>query len=118
MVFMGIDMTCIDLSVKDLLKCSYGLSKREAAVLLRLLGAGAWAPISRIAAQSGRDRSVLQRALFSLVKKGVVEREQRNRAGGGYEYLYRAKDKAAVKRAIREKSRHFCRMVDEAMGAW
>jgi predicted transcriptional regulator len=115
---MGIDMTCIDLSVPDLLRCSFGLSKREAAVLMRMLESGGWMPVSRIAALSRRDRSVVQRALLSLARKGAVEREQHNKEGGGYEYLYRAKGKRAVKRAIREKSRNFCMMVDAAVASW
>jgi predicted transcriptional regulator len=115
---MGIDMTCIDLSVADLLRCSFGLSKREVAVLLRMLEGDGWMPVSGIAAESRRDRSVVQRALFLLVKKGIVERSQRNRAGGGYEYLYRARDKSALKRAILEKSRLFCRMVAGQVRQW
>jgi len=115
---MGIDMTCIDLSVADLLRCSFGLSKREVAVLVRMLETGSWMPVSGIAAQSRRDRSVVQRALFSLIRKGIVERSQRNRAGGGYEYLYRAHDKRALKRAILEKSRVFCQMVAGQVRQW
>ncbi len=145
-------MTCIDLSVEDLLGCSFGLSKREVAVLLKLLHAGdlgasgpksavmpgntahrnrdaisiasgsaaseGWAPVSDVAAKTLRDRSVVQRSLQKLVEKGIAERSQRNRTGGGYEYLYRARDKAAIKRAIMEKSRMFCRMVGAQVREW
>lgn len=111
-------MTCIDLSVADLLGCSFGLSKREVAVLLRMLEGGGWMPVWKIAAESRRDRSVVQRALFSLIKRGIVERSQHNRDGGGYEYLYRARDKSALKRAILEKSRLFCRMVAGQVRQW
>ncbi len=115
---MDIDMTCIDLSVSDLLACSLGLSKREVAVLLRLLESRGWLTISEIASRSRRDRSVVQRALASLSAKGVVERDQRNRPGGGYEYLYRAKGKKEIKRSISGKSRAFCAMVDERLRRW
>lgn len=111
-------MTCIDLSVEDLLGCSFGLSKREVAILLRMLEAGGWMPVSRIAAQTRRDRSVVQRALAALAQKGIVERSQRNRAGGGYEYLYRAKGKKALKRTILGKSRTFCRMLAGQVRQW
>jgi predicted transcriptional regulator len=115
---MGIDMTCIDLSVADLLRCSFGLSKREVAVLLRLLEHGDWLPISGIARLSMRDRSVVQRALLLLVEKGLAERSQRNRAGGGYEYLYRARGKAELKKKILQKSRAFCQMVAGQVRQW
>jgi predicted transcriptional regulator len=116
--FMSLDMTCIGLSVGDLLRCSYGLSKREAAVLLRMLEGGGWMSVSRIAMLSRRDRSVVQRALARLESRGAVEREQHNRDRGGYEYLYRARGKAAMKRTIREKSRNFCRMVEGVVASW
>jgi len=111
-------MTCIDLSVEDLLGCSFGLSKREVAVLLKLLLFRSWVPVSDVAAKTLRDRSVVQRSLQKLVEKGIAERSQRNRAGGGYEYLYRARDKAALKRAMIEKSRAFCRAVAAQVGQW
>jgi predicted transcriptional regulator len=131
---MGIDMTCTGLSVEDLLGCSFGLSKREVAVLLRLLHApdhGAsgpkssgstasegWVPVSDIAAKTRRDRSVVQRTLQKLVEKGIAERSQRNRPGGGYEYLYKASDKKALKAAITEKSRMFCLKVAAQVREW
>ncbi len=115
---MDIDMTCIDLSVSDLLACSLGLSRREVAVLMRLLESRGWLTISEISSLSRRDRSVVQRALASLSAKGVVERDQRNRAGGGYEFLYRAKGKKEIKRSILAKSRSFCSMVEGKLRRW
>jgi predicted transcriptional regulator len=115
---MGLDMTCIDLSVEDLLGCSFGLSRREVGVLLRLLEAESWKPVSGLCRAVARDRSVVQRALHKLAGKGLVEREQHNLEGGGYEYLYRARDKVAVKRAILGRSRAFSRMVRETVGGW
>lgn len=111
-------MTCPELSVEDLLGCSFGLSAREVAVLMRLLGAGGWVPVSRIAAVSGRDRSVIQRTLQAMAGKGVVERSQRNRARGGYEYLYRARGKDELKKAVLEKSRSFCARVALQVRHW
>jgi predicted transcriptional regulator len=115
---MGIDMTCIDLSVEDLLGCSFGLSKREVAVLLRLLHAREWVPVSDIAAKTRRDRSVVQRTLQKLVEKGIAERSQHNRPGGGYEFLYKARGKKALKAAITEKSRMFCLKVAAQVREW
>ncbi len=111
-------MTCIDLSVEDLLRCSFGLGRREVSVLMKLLDDGGWLAVSAIAPLSGRDRSVVQRALTLLIERGLAERSQRNRERGGYEYLYRAKDKAAIKRTILEKSRAFCRLVAEEVRGW
>lgn len=115
---MNIDMSCIDLTVEDLLRCAFGLSKREVSVLLKLLESGQWLTVSSVSARSGRDRSVVQRAILSLMRKGIVERDHRNRPGGGYEYVYRASDKRRIKRAILEKRRAFSMMVDESLRRW
>ena len=100
------------------LRCAFGLSKREVSVLLRLLESGGWLTVSGISARSGRDRSVVQRAILSLMRKGIVERDHHNRAGGGYEYVYRAADKKRIKKSILEKRRAFSTMVDESLRRW
>ncbi len=115
---MDIDMTCIDLSVEDLLACALGLSKREVAVLLGLLEDGGWLAISDLSASSRRDRSVVQRALLSMIRKGIVERDQHNLDRGGYEFLYRARDKRMIKRLILGKSRAFSEMVRDRLRRW
>jgi predicted transcriptional regulator len=111
-------MTCIDLSLEDLLSCSFGLSKREVVLLLRLLQAGGWMPISALASRPRKDRSVVQRGLSSLMAKNLAERDQRNRPRGGYEYLYRAKGKREIKAAMIAKSRAFSAMVSGAVRRW
>jgi len=115
---MDVNLSCIDLSVEDLLRCSFGLSKQEVRVLVRLLEEPAWADVVKISSRLHRDRSVVQRGLQSLLRKGLVERDQRNKAGGGYEYLYRAKDKRMMKASILAKSRTFSAMVSEAVRGW
>ncbi|MFN7991732.1 MAG: helix-turn-helix domain-containing protein [Candidatus Micrarchaeia archaeon] len=115
---MDIDMTCIDLSVGDLLRCSFGLSKREASVLMTLLESGDPLPVSGISSLTGRDRSVVQRALLRLVEKSLADRSQRNREGGGYEYLYQARGKEKVKRAILGKSRSFLSRIQLSLRGW
>ncbi len=115
---MGIDMTCMDLTVEDLLRCAFGLSKREVSVLLRLLDSRRWLTVSRVSALSGRDRSVVQRAILSLMRKGLIERDHHNRPGGGYEFVYRASGKERIKRSILEKRRAFYNMVDESLRRW
>jgi predicted transcriptional regulator len=115
---MKLDMTCIDISVEDLLECSFGLSRREVAILLRLLDTGDWLPVSAIAARSRRDRSVVQRGLSSLITRGLIMRDQRNRARGGYEFIYRAADKGRMKKAVLEKSVRFSAMVRRRVRDW
>ena len=80
---MNVNMSCVDISVKDLVACSFGLSKAEVGISWVSLKAKRWASVADIAASMKRDRSVVQRGLASLLRKGVVERDQANKEGGG-----------------------------------
>jgi predicted transcriptional regulator len=115
---MALNMACLDISVEELVGCSFGLSKAQARALMSLLEEKDWAAVSALSSKMGKERSVIQRDLARLLAKGLIERDQANKAGGGYEYLYRAKDKMMLKKAILEKSRAFSVMVREAVRGW
>jgi predicted transcriptional regulator len=115
---MKLNLSCIDISIGDLIQCSFGLSRQELNIFLNLLNETGWVSISSIAKAAKRDRSVVQRALLSLNSKELVERDHKNLARGGYEYLYRAKDKKTVKKAILEKSRSFSLMIQNQIDQW
>lgn len=113
-----VDLSCMDLSVEDLLQCSFGLSRLELSVLVALLGKEKWTNTGSLSAGLGKDRSVVQRGLTSLLKKGLAEREQSNKERGGYEYVYRARNKAEIKRRILSNTNAFCAMVRETVRGW
>lgn len=113
-----VDLSCMDLSIEDMLQCSFGLSKLELSVLLALLRRDGWTSTSSLAKSIGKDRSVVQRGISSLLGKNLAQREQSNRERGGYEYLYRARDKAAIKKRILGNARAFCMMVRETVNSW
>ncbi len=115
---MDVNMACMDITIEDLVGCSFGLSKQEVATLMSLLGAKDWISVVGLASSMKRDRSVVQRGLSSLLAKGLLEREQANKVAGGYEYLYRAKGKSHIKKAILDKSKTFSQMVRETTKEW
>jgi len=115
---MTLNLSCIDLSVEDLLGCSFGLSKSEVSALLVLLESEEWLIVAALATKLKKDRSVVQRELSSLLIKGLIERDQRNKIGGGFEYLYRAKDKSTIKKTILEKSRIFHDLIRKQVNSW
>ena len=115
---MDVNLSCIDISMDDLLRCSFGLSRLEVGVLKALLDEEGWTPVGKIASRMRRDRSVVQRGLSSLLAKKLIVREQANKPHGGYEYLYMASDKKAIKRSILGKSRAFCMMVNAQVSRW
>ncbi len=113
-----LDLSCVDLSVSDLLKCSFGLSQLELEVLTALLETDGMTGVSELSDKMDRDRSVVQRGLSSLMEKSLVRREQSNKDGGGYLYLYCANGKKKIKKSILEKSRSFCSLVKETVNRW
>jgi len=115
---MRLNLSCIDLSMEDLLRCSFGLSKGEVLVLQALLEEDGWVPTSRISSIVGRDRSVVQRGLSSLLEKGLIRREHHNKAGGGFEFLYMATDKRMIKRSILGKAKAFSDIVKRTVSSW
>lgn len=113
-----VDLSCMDLSIEDMLRCSFGLSKLELSLMLALLGKNGWTSTGSLAKTLGKDRSVVQRGISSLMGKGLAEREQSNKERGGYEYVYRARDKEAIKKLILANARAFCKMVGDTVRSW
>jgi predicted transcriptional regulator len=118
LVIFMVDLSCIDLSVEDLLRCSFGLSRLEVTVFMKLLKSKEYVSVSYLSASLGRERSVVQRGLAGLMKKGLTQRDQSNKDRGGYEFLYKAKNKNAIKASIVEKSRCFCKLVQKTTSHW
>jgi predicted transcriptional regulator len=108
----------MDLSIEDMLQCSFGLSKLELSVFLALLKNKEWTSTSSLATRIRKDRSVVQRGIASLLKKGLAEREQSNKERGGYEYVYHAKNKQEIKKLILGNAQAFCAMVKETVRSW
>ncbi len=98
--------------------CSFGLSKGEVSALVVLLETEKWVRVGQLAKHLGKDRSVIQRELASLLEKGLLVRDQCNKEGGGYEYLYRARNKLMIKNTILRNSRKFCVMVKTSLERW
>jgi predicted transcriptional regulator len=113
-----VDLSCMDLSIEDMLQCSFGLSKLELSVLLVLLKKKNWTSTSTLAKALRKDRSVVQRGISSLMEKGLAKREQSNKERGGYEFVYQAKDKEAIKKLILGNAQAFCMMVRETVHSW
>ncbi len=77
-----------------------------------------FASVEAISKQVGKERSVVQKTMTKLLAKGLVHKEQHNKEGAGYEYLYCAKDKEAIKKEIKAKTARFCSIVNEEMKKW
>jgi predicted transcriptional regulator len=84
----------------DLLCCAFGLKSIAGEIYFSLLSGTR--TVEQIAEDKNinRDRSVVQRALYSLEDNGLVERQKLPLDRGGYYYVWKAIPSPAVKRQI------------------
>lgn len=87
-------------------------------VLLGLLNEKDFVSVNHLANKLGKDRSVIQRGLFSLMEKNLVKREQSNKDKGGYLFLYSTNGKQKIKESIIHKSESFCTLVKKTVNSW
>jgi predicted transcriptional regulator len=90
----------------DLMCCAFGLRDTESRTYFELLFSGSMT-VEQVAAAIGRERSVVQRALKRLHKKGLAKRAkaqaQHHLEQGGYLYEYSAVSDEVVKEKILEQ---------------
>ena len=95
-----ISFACRDIEFKDLLRCSFELSKTEYNVMMFLLTTEKSFDAERIAENMGLDRTTVQKAIKRLAEKEIVFRQQKNLEKGGYTFEYRIKNKAEIKQRM------------------
>lgn len=87
-------------SCADVVQCAYDLGEQEVRVYEALNNLGP-SRTEEIATAVGRDPSVVHRNLQKLVSCGIVVKDKKTIAGGGYFHAYEALPKAEVKRRLR-----------------
>ncbi|MGQ4910817.1 MAG: helix-turn-helix domain-containing protein [Candidatus Thorarchaeota archaeon] len=89
----------------DLLCCAFGLRNTELDVYFTLLGNSL--TVEQVAAELGKERSVIQRTLTKLLAKGLISRKKQQRERhlerGGYYYEYHAISRDVVRERILEQ---------------
>lgn len=89
------------LACSDVVQCAFDLGEQELGVYeaVNNLGACKTGDVARVV---GRDASVVYRHLQKLMRCGIVTKEKRTIAEGGYFYVYAALPKTQVKARLRE----------------
>jgi predicted transcriptional regulator len=97
-----VDWRCRKMNSKDLIRCTFDLSKTELKIFLYLLKINKSIPSVDIANQIELDRTTIQKSLKKLLEKGIVDRRQNNLDNGGYVFLYSVKKKEELKTQMKE----------------
>ena len=95
-------LRCKKMDSRELIKCTFDLSKTELKIFLFLLKLNASVPSIEISNKIGLDRTTIQKSLKKLLEKKIVDRRQNNLDNGGYVFLYSVKQKVQLKEQMRE----------------
>ncbi|MBC8494856.1 hypothetical protein H8D36_01750 [archaeon] len=95
-----ISFACKNISLKDLVTCSFELNKTDYSVFMFLMEHDGEFGVGDIAGIDGLERSTVQKAMKNLVSKNLVSRRQVNFSGGGYQFYYSILDKSKIKDRI------------------
>ncbi len=97
-----IDFACKKFELREVVKCSLGLTKADLQVFEAFLkNPSKDFKSSDLAGITGLDLSTVQRSVKKLYEKRVLRRKQVNLSKGGYTYKYRAKPKEEVTSIVR-----------------
>ena len=113
-----IDFACKKFDLGEVIKCSLGLTKSEFRIVEHLMKMGGEFRSDELSSFLGLDKSTIQRSLKSLHQKGILFRGQENKAGGGYVYFYRLKDKEDLRQKIISIIHNWVSVFDEKIEKW
>ena len=95
-----IDFACKKVSLEDLVRCSFALSKTEYNLLMFMARDGFSGSASEAGKKLGLERTTIQKAFSVLLEKKLVSRRQLNLEAGGYVFSYKSIEKKALKEMI------------------
>ena len=113
-----ISFACKTIDVRDIVLCSFDLTKTEYGILAYLLQQPEPLPITTIAQANRLERSTVQKSIVALLARGLVERRQINHPGGGYRYIYAVIERDDIKQRIRTIVDGWHKKVLEAVQGW
>lgn len=113
-----ISFACQQINLKDIVMCSFDLSKTEYDLMLFLFGEDEPLTINAIAQKKGLERSTVQKAVSKLFAKDLVERRQLNLSSGGYRFMYAILDKPLIKEQIVTIVNGWQKNVLDALDSW
>ena len=92
-----ITFACKTVDIKDIIRCSFDLSKTEYALFEALLQLDDSLTVAQLSKRLSLDRSTVQKGISRLQEKELVARRQVNLSGGGYRFIYGIEDKESLR---------------------
>lgn len=96
-----------EMACESLLDCFHGLSELDKEVFRLLVEADGPMTVDEIAEQIERERTTAYRSVNRLMEADIVEREQRNQAGGSYYHVFSPRDADEIADAMQRTLNDF-----------
>ena len=109
---------CKKIDLYDIMRCSFGLTKTEHKILLNLLKSESENSVKSISAELSLERSTVQKAIKTLIKKGLIERKQYNLDEGGFRFYYHSIPKQDIKQKLLKSVRDWHSSVERMIDKW
>ena len=113
-----IDFACKEFNLRDIVKCSLGLTKSDLIVFEHLLKQKDAIGTDHMATQLKLDQSTVQRAVKKLHEKNLVKRNQENLDGGGYVFHYQINDRKIIRKIILDTLTGWNARVEDELRKW
>jgi len=113
-----VQFACKQIDLEEVVKCSLGLTRAEYKVFKQYMRLKTEITLAELSKKTHLDRTTVQKASLKLVEKGLLSRFQHNRQRGGYEFLYKIKDKEQIRIKARNIVRTWWETVDEGLNLW
>ena len=92
-----INFACRKIKLEELIRCSLGLSRSDYKLFDFLLNKEGNHTIKDLSEELSLDRTTIQKSMKKLLEAQVVKQLQENLSPGGYRFVYKIKDKKAIK---------------------
>jgi len=114
-----IDFACKRFDLKEIIKCSFGLTKSELKIMDFFVdNVGEEFSSSKVSEMTGFQLSTVQKALKKLYQEKIILRSQKNLNNGGYVFVYRSNSKPEVRKIIKNIIRNWSENVEESIDSW
>lgn len=113
-----ISFACKEIEIKDLIKCSFDLSKTDYVIFEFLIRSEGDFSVRQLAEKLDFERSSVQKSIKDLTKRNLVIRRQLNLDQGGYKFYYSINNKDDIKKRIENIIDGWHKKVKDAISSW
>jgi predicted transcriptional regulator len=109
-----VNFTCKDISLKQIIKCSLGLTNADYKVFCFFLNTKHKELTSEeLSKKLKLDISTIQRSLKKLYELNIINREKESIHKRGFIFLYKKRSKKAIKKIIKNNLHNWTKIVEK-----